>query len=268
MENPNLRTLTVPEIIAGTFRLYKENLATLVILALIPHILMLLISLGITLPEKLEPGVIPKGILISGLLHALLYAFTLTALTVAITRMALGREQMVLGVFGAALKRPILRVMLVYMLTMFVLAFFITPGLASGSVFAIVVGLIPALWLGGFFSPVVPVIIIERRGIFASYFRAVLLLRGEFMKSVFIFSFFMAVSTVFPLLVMLMQIPYVESPLTPVLGALVGSLTLPLGYTAIVLLFLSLRGGQHATTEQIGDELDGKIPPPEIQGKA
>ncbi|MEE8555457.1 MAG: hypothetical protein V3T00_06325, partial [bacterium] len=69
-----------------------------------------------------------------------------------------------------------------------------------------------------------------------------------------VFAFVIVVSGLLPLLFHLIVGP---GPYSPLLSAIAGAVTLPLAYTASVVLYLSLRSLEGYTPEQLEAELTG-----------
>ena len=112
------------------------------------------------------------------------------------------------------------------------------PSLVLGLVPAILLGFVPTLVLGGYLALTIPVIVLESLPPMEAVRRSVFLMRQELMKGVAIFGFVVLISGVLPLG---LQLIVGSGPLTPLLAAIVGSVTLPLAYTANVLLYFTVR---------------------------
>ena len=113
---------------------------------------------------------------------------------------------------------------------------------------------------GGLFCVLLPIVVVERLPVFQALSRAHVMIRGELAKGMLAFSFFLLVAGFLPLMLLMLQVgdtPDDMGPLTPLLVMLMTSTVLPLGYGAIMALYLSLRGRDGAGTEQLREELHG-----------
>nr|NIR98951.1 hypothetical protein [Gammaproteobacteria bacterium]NIT64764.1 hypothetical protein [Gammaproteobacteria bacterium]NIV21735.1 hypothetical protein [Gammaproteobacteria bacterium]NIY33344.1 hypothetical protein [Gammaproteobacteria bacterium] len=170
---------------------------------------------------------------------------TLTAITQAVTRSLLGGEPTVAEVYRHTFTRPLWSAIAAYLVTALLIS--------TGIMFLI----LPGIFLGGVLSVTIP--IIEQRRTVRAMAGSISLLREELVKGMIVFCFFMLVAGLLPLMFLLLQGGAGVGPFTPLLGAIVGAVTLPLGFTAHVLLYLSLRAKSGYTSAALEADLN---PPP------
>lgn len=232
MESPLLRPLTMSEIIRETFRLYGETLSTTVSLALIAHAPLLLLTNMVAESAK-NPGGAPDNPVLALLLLGLVLVLTgvvVHAMYLALISAAVGRPAGIAQCLGQSRNRTVVAVMFGYMLT---------NALSHVGLFILVV---PGLVLGGMFAATVPVIMIERLGVFAAMGRAVRLLQQNWMKGIGVFAFATFISELLPLqFLWALQALVGYGPFSPVLAALLAAITMPLAIAAHLLLYFSLR---------------------------
>ncbi len=224
MSHPYLQPMTAGEIIANALRVYRDHFRLLVLVALFPHLALLALELLIAPPG--EPA--PEAFLVLMFMTVIMNGIALAALTFAIGRSTQGPEPAVLEVYGLTLRSGLLAVVVAYLIS----AVLISAGL--------MVLIVPGIVLGALFAPAVPIIVLERRGVVEGLSRSVTLMKQHWLKGTVVFSFFILVAGFLPLFLLLVQGNAAMGPFTPLLGALIGSITLPLGYTANVLLYFSL----------------------------
>ena len=226
MHPPYFQPLQAGEILIGALRVYRDHLRLLVMVSLLPHLALLALE---TLVLPRSGGATQEGVMILLAVTVLTNAITLAALTLAIGRALLGEEPGVGEVYAQTFRRGVLAPMVAYL---------VTALLISGGMMALIV---PGVLLGALFAPCIPAIVVERLSPLQGIRRSVELIRGQLLKGVSVFIFFMAASGLLPLLLLVVQINIAMGPFSPLLGALIGSVTLPLGYAASVLLYFSLR---------------------------
>lgn len=231
-----LRPMTSPEVIAAAFRLYRDHLAVLVMIALLPHLV--LVGLGYLLEGSgLAPGA-ALAVLMG--ITVVLNGIVLAAMTHALGASVLGRAPTVAEAYRHALGRRVVTVIVTY-LVMWVI---ITLGF-----FMLIV---PGFIIGGLFLPAVPAVVLEGEGPFPALWRSVELMRERLLQGTGLFAFIILVSGVLPLL---FQALVGAGPLSPLLSAVLGAVTLPLAYGANVLFYFSLRAREGYAPEQLEREL-------------
>jgi hypothetical protein len=226
MEKLELRTLTFGEIIRQTFRLYGDVLSTVVILAIVAHVPLLFLTGMMT--ESTPPDTFAAlGLLIVILV---LTGIVVNAMTMAFIASTLDRPAGVGQCLRWSMHRSVAAVLLGYMLTNFV------------SHVGLLVFILPGLLVGGLFAVTVPVIVIEKKDAFAGMGRSIALLRQDWMKGIGVFAFGTFVSELLPLQVLLgLQLWVGQGPFSPVLAAVLASITMPLAMASNLLLYYSLR---------------------------
>jgi hypothetical protein len=244
MTNPYLQRMSGGQIILAALRLYRDHLALLVTVALFPHLALLLLELALLGTGAPAPPLVYLFLLATVVVNAL----ALAVITTAVFRVVLGEGVGVLQVYALTARENLIAVVAAYLFT----ALLVSLGL--------MLAVVPGLIAGGLFAPVVPVIMAERKGILVALSRSLALIRGELLKAMLVFTFFILVAGLLPLLTLLMQPGMGVGPFTPVLAAIVGAVTLPLGYTANVLLYLSLRSADGSGVEQLKADLEGSRP--------
>ncbi len=235
-----LRPLTAAQIVRAALRIYGNNLAAVVMLALVAHLP--LIALG-TIPAEptpadalslallLVPFLILTGVAVHGILVVLLGAVVDRPVPPA--RIAL-----------LTLRRVVVTVTLTYVLT----------NLAAHV--GLLAFVLPGIILGGWMAPSVPAAVVERRSAFASIGRAFLLARQDVFRAIAVFSFGVLISEFLPLLFLIgMESVAGNGPFSPLLGAVTGAITLPLSLAANVLLYCTSRLGAGATPEALRQEI-------------
>ena len=173
METPQFRPMSAAEIIASAVRLFKRNLALLVIIAAMTQVVLLALLYG--LRELFpEPAEIQTEILTvvqlmaaTALANAVMNAVAFSAITGAVAGATLGFPPTVLQSYGLAFRNRLIWVVLAYVIAslmvsiafgvVFMFALILGPGLAM------VLGFIPALVLGGYLALTVPIIVLEAR---------------------------------------------------------------------------------------------------------
>ena len=242
MNHPYLRPMGAGEIISGAFRIFREHLALMVTVALFPHLVLLAMQsllLAAGPPTDVTFLMFMLGTIVMN-------GIALGAITIAVCQVLLGWELRVFQVYALTFRANLLSVVGAYLL----IALMVSTGLIL---------FIPGLVLGGLFAPAIPIIVVERRRTFSGLARAIAMMRGEMAKGIAVFAFFILVAGLLPLLALFLQAGVAFGPFSPLLGAIIGSVTLPLGFSASVLLYLSLRAGDGLNAEQLEEELSGSL---------
>jgi hypothetical protein len=231
-----LREMTARQVVSAAFAIYRDHLANLVMIALIPHLGLLAVDLAVS-SAGLEPG---AAIALLLLVTAVLNALVLAAMTYAIGQAVLGDMPGPLAAYQGGFARNVVAIIAAYL----VIWWFVTLGL--------LLFVLPGLVVGGLLLPTVPAIVLERRLPMAALARAYRMMRPDWLKATAVFSFVVLISGVLPLLFHLIV---GQGPFSPLLGAIVGAITLPLAYSANVVLYLSVRSREGYTREILAKEL-------------
>jgi hypothetical protein len=239
MTHPYLRPMSAGEIIVSALRVYRDHFRLLVLVALFPHLVLLALETLLTLGGKPSAPAFVMVLLATVVMNAV----ALAALTLAIGRATLGQEPGLAEVYAQTLRSGLPSV---------VVAYLITAVLVSAGMMMLV---LPGVILGSLFAPTVPIIVLERRGTVDGLARSVALMKAEWIKGTVVFSFFILVAGFLPLFLLLMQGSIAMGPFTPLLGAIVGAVTLPLGFAANVLLYFSLRAEDTEAAAQLEEAL-------------
>lgn len=243
MAHPYLQPQSPGEIVLNAVRVYRDHLRLLVLVALFPHLALLGIELLVLAPV----GPTPTAFVLVMLATVVMNGIALAAITLSIGRCLLGPEPTVAETYRDTFRGNLVAV---------VLAYLVTAVLVSAGIMFLVV---PGILIGALFAPSIPLIVVERRGALDGLVRSIRLMQGQLLKGIVVFSFFILVAGFLPLLLLLVQGGAAMGPLTPLLSAIIGSVTLPLGYAANVLLYFSLRAADAAAVEALEAELS---PPP------
>ena len=244
MRHPYLQPMAPGEIIANALRLYRDHFRLLVLVALGPHMALLGMELLIAPPGA--PA--PEAFLVLMFVTVIMNGIALAALTLAIGHASMGEEPPVMEIYGETLRAGLLAVVVAYLIS----AVLISAGL--------MVLIVPGIVLGALFAPAVPIIVLERRGVVDGLSRSVSLMRQNWLKGAVVFSFFILVAGFLPLFLLLIQGSMAMGPFTPLLSALIGSITLPLGFAANVLLYFSLRADDADAAAQLAAVLKPPAP--------
>ncbi len=240
MTSSPFRALSAAGIIGRSLRLYQANIALLVIVAALPHAVLLLLEYLLRRVVDEPTQILPLALLATVVLNAV----ALAAITAVVAGAVLGYPPKVGQAYAITFGKSLIWVVLAYVATAVVVSmgfmFFILPGLI----------------LGGFLAPVIPIVVIESRTPFAAIGRAFALMKTELPKGMAVFVFAILVSGVIPLLV---QIALGPGPLSPLLGAAAGAITLPLGFTPNVVLYLSVRSREGYTPEQLAADIRNRV---------
>jgi hypothetical protein len=227
------------EILGGAFRIFRDHLALLVMVALFPYLGLLGVEYVVMPLSVGSPGLIYLFLLVAVLVDG----SVLAALTVAICRSALGGELTVREVYALTRRENWGAVVLVYLISALLVP--------VGILFLV----LPGLLIGAFFGPAIPVVIMERRRPLEAIGRAIALVQPELLKGMAVFAFFLGVAGFLPMAFLLVQMDLGIGPFTPLLGTIIRSVTLPLGHAATVLFYLSLRAGESVDAAGLADEL-------------
>lgn len=232
MSEPVVRSLSTAEIIGSAFQVYRDNLTGLVLVAAVPHAVLLLAD---TLLVSM--GMDPQALLLAVMvLTMVMNAVALGALTLAATTAMLGQPVDLAVVYGRLKHTRFLSILVAYFVT--------TMLVSTGFVLLILPGLI----LGGLFILTMPIVVLEGTSPVAAITRSMQLVRKDLMQAVAVFAFIILVSVLAPLV---LQLIAGFGPLSPLLNAVLGAALLPLAYTANVLLYLSARAGEGFTDQQL-----------------
>jgi hypothetical protein len=242
--SPYLQPMSAREIVLNALRIYRDHLRLLVLVALFPHLALL--ALEMLLLAAGDPG--PEAFALLLAATVVMNGVALAALTVATGRAALGEDPGVLEVYGQTVRSHLGQV---------VVAYFITAVLVSAGMMVL---LVPGIMLGSLFAPSVPLIVVERLGVVQGLTRSVTMMKSEWLRGTVTFSFFILVAGFLPLILLIAQGNATAGPLTPLLSAIIGAATLPLGFAANVMLYFSLRTTDAADAQQLQSAL--RPPPP------
>ena len=240
MAAPDLRELSLPEIVSTALRLYGETVLPAVPIALAANLPLLLVS-GLSL----EPGVSAPGEL-AGTLAVILVSAGLAVS--AITRVLLGAAAGT-PVPAAALPRLTVRRSLISI----TLAYAATSFVANAGLLMLV---LPGLLLGGLFAATLPAVLMERRATFSAMGRSIALMRTDLLKAMAGFAFGVLISELVPLgLLLALQVATGPSPFSPLLAVTINGLTLPVALAVHVALYCSARVTQGTPPEALLAEL-------------
>lgn len=243
--NPYLRAAGPGELLGNALRLFRDHLMALVLVALPPHLVPLALELALLRGDSPDPTIVSVFLMTTVVVNGV----ALAAVTLAVSRAALGEEPAVGETYARTFRVNLVMVVLAYVFN----ALLVSAGF--------MVLIFPGLIVGGLFAPLVPIVVLERRSLFSAVGRSLRLVRGELFKVVLVFAYFIAIAGILPFLFLMAQSGPAVGPLTSVLGAIVGAVTLPLGYTANVLLYLSLRSTEGYTVAQLRE--DARLAEPE-----
>lgn len=243
MSHPYLQPLSPGEIVRNALHVFRDHLRLLVLVALFPHLALVLLEMLLMTSSEMSGAAFVAMLAGTVLVNAVI----LTGVTVAIGRTLGGEEPGVMEVYSQTFHGPLLAV---------VAAYLIAAVLISGGMMMLIV---PGIIIGAFFAPSIPMIVVERLGPVEGLARSATLMKSEFVKGAIVFSFFILISGFVPLFVLLVQGAVAMGPFTPLLGAVVGAVTLPLGFSANVLLYFSLRSTDAQAAAQLEAELRTRL---------
>lgn len=256
---PYLKPMKAGEILLQAFRLYRDHLALLVTVSLLP--LLPLVPLAMLLPIASEEGVIPTRMLVLAMVNGVIYGLVLAAIATAICRIAVGESPSILDVFYITLRRKPTSVVLAFLAINFAVSLVFFPSLVVGQLVFAILNMIPALIAGGLLMPAIPAIVVERRSTIGGLARSIALARREWPKAAAVFAYFVLVVIVVPFVLLTFQASLGIGPFLHLLGAIIGAATLPLGFSAVVLLYFSLRSTDQTERELLLADLMGEPPP-------
>lgn len=241
--NPYLQPQGALEIIQSGLRLFRDNLAALVMVALVPHLVLLVVEYVVLIGGE-SGGPLMFLLVITVLMNGV----ALTALTLAICRAILGEEPSVADIYGRLMQVNTLGVIGVYIITAFIV---------SGGFMLLVV---PGVIFGALLAPAVTILLVERKRLFPTLARSFELMRGEILRGVAVFAWFIVVAGLLPGLLVLAGSGMAMGPLSPLLGAVLGALTLPLGFAPSVLLYFSRRAQEGAAEGELAEAARTLVP--------
>lgn len=258
MNDRYLRPMTAIEIIGNAFRVYREHFALLVMVALVPHLVLLMLDTVLLLPGPPAPGVM----MILGLATLVTNGIALAAIAVAICRSIVGQELGFARTYAFTFRENVLGVVVAVLTPTLLVSALAVPALLTGAVPVLLPLLVlVALAVGALLAPTIPIIIVEHKGAFEAMARSIVMMRRELLKGVAVFSFFIAITGLLPLFLFWIQAGIGMGPFTPLLSIIIASVTLPLGFAANVLLYFSLRAEGGFGMEQLQAELERALPP-------
>jgi len=240
MTHPFLRAMTAGEIILTSLRAYRDHFRLLVLVALVPHLVLLALELLL-----LAAGAAGGGALLAVLATTVVAnGIALAALTVATARAVQGQEPSLIEVYAQTARSRLVAVVLAYLATALVV---------SGGMMLLI---LPGILLGALFAPTVPAIVLEHRGALDGIARSVQMMRPHWGKGMVVFSYFILVAGFLPLYLLILQDSMGTGPFTPLLSAIIGSVTLPLGFASHVVLYVSLRSEEEDAEAQLAAALE------------
>lgn len=251
-----LRPMTVAEILSHSARLFQQNLALLVMVTLLPQAILLLV-------ETLVGDIIkeyPQVLLLIITMVIIMNAVALSAITTAVVGCVLGYPPTLRQTYSLTFRNKLLWVVMAYVATALIstvgFSIVFVPSLMLGLVPALFLGFVPTLVLGGYLAVTIPVIVLESLPPFMAIARSFNMMREELAKGIAVFGFVVLISGVLPLL---FQVAVSGGKFAPLLGTLVGSVTLPLAYTATVLLYLTVRAREGYDLEKLGEDIARRV---------
>lgn len=256
MTTPPIRPMTVAEILAQSVRLFQQNLVLLVMVTFLPQVVLL----GV---EFLVSDVVakrPAFLIVVICAVVVMNAVALSAITSAVAGAMIGYPPTVRQTYALTLNNNLLWVVMAYVataiITMLGFTLVFTPALVLGFLPALMLGFVPTLFLGGYLAITIPAIVLESLPPFQAIARSFGLMREELPKGIAVFGFVVLISGVLPLLV---QVAVGGGSFAPLLGAVVGSVTLPLAYTANVMLYFSVRAKTGYDVAQLESDLSDRV---------
>ena len=251
-----IKPMTVGEILSRSARLFQQNLALLVMVTFLPQAVLLLIETLIGDMAKDQPRILAVIIVVVVLMNAV----ALSAITTAVAGCVLGHPPTLRQTYGLTFRNKLLWVVMAYVATAmisllgFTLVF--APALSLGVIPALFLGFIPTLMVGGYLAITIPVVVLESLPPLLAISRSFHLMREELPKGIAVFGFVVLISGVLPLM---FQFAVRGGRFAPLLVTVVGSVTLPLAYTATVLLYLSVRSKEGYGLEQLAADLAQRV---------
>lgn len=251
-----IRPMTVGEILANSARLFQQNLTLLVLVTFIPQAVLLGVEtlIGDMLRERPQLLAVIIAVVVA------MNAVALSAITTAVVGCVLGYPPTLRQTYSLTLRNKLLWVVVAYVATAIIstlgFALVFTPALILGIVPALFLGFVPTLVLGGYLAITIPIIVLESLPPFMAISRSFHLMRDELSKGIAVFGFVVLISGVLPLM---FQVVVSGGPFAPLLGTVVGSVTLPFAYTATVLLYLTVRSKEGYDLEQLGEDIAQRV---------
>lgn len=256
MTTPQIRPMSVAEILAQAMRLFQQNLILLVMVTFLPQAVLLGVEFLISDVVARRPEFI--FVVIGAVV--VMNAVALSAITVAVAGATIGFPPTILQTYSLTLHNKLPWVVMAYIataiITMLGFALAFTPALVLGFVPALMLGFVPTLVLGGYLAITIPAIVLESLPPFQAIARSFGLMREELAKGIAVFGFVVVISGVLPLIV---QLLVGGGRFAPLLGAVVGSVTLPLAYTANVILYFSVRAKTGYDVAQLESDLADRV---------
>ncbi|MCH9046893.1 MAG: hypothetical protein IIA40_12410 [SAR324 cluster bacterium] len=196
MNDPYLRPMKATEIIGNAFRVYREHFALLVMVALVPHLVLLALDTVLLLPGPPAPGVM----MILGLATLVTNGIALAAIAVAICRSIVGQELGFARTYAFTFRENVLGVVVAVLTPTLLISALAVPALLTGAMPVLLPLLVlVALAVGALLAPTIPIIIVEHKGAFEAMARSIVMMRRELLKGVAVFSFFIAITGLLPL---------------------------------------------------------------------
>ena len=240
MTSDYFREMTSGEIILSSLRLFQQHAIILVSVTILPELILL--GMDLLLRDFLTES--PAALPVVMSMTVLSNAIALSAIITVISGAVLGGAPTFGQTYQMVIQNRLLVVVGVYFLT----AFMTSAGL--------MLFILPGLLLGGLLSLAVPSVVVEGLRPLEAIQRSTKLVRSELPKAVTIFLFVLMISGLLPLM---LQLGLGVGPLTPVLGALLASITVPLGYAATVIFYLSMRSREGYTPAGLEQELNTRL---------
>lgn len=270
MSHPYLRAATPGDILSRAFRLFRENLSLLIQVSLWPSLVMLGVQTLVTVDENISPPVF----LGFALLTVLLKGVALVALTHAGCRAVLETNPGVRVVYARTFQGRIAAPLVLFLMLIFLAYFPISLGLLQGNLLMFMLGLMPSILAGALLFPALPISVVENRGVLSALGRSVSMMRGKLSLGIAAFGFYVFITDFLPAMALAVQITVGLGPLTLLLFALIGAVTLPLGFGAPLLVYLSVISEEGAGPSELAaalgleetDENDPKADDPRQNG--
>ena len=244
--NNLFRSMSAAEIIRESARIFASHFPLMIVISLVPHLALL------GLETLFNAASLGQGALLIFLLVTLVVnAFTHSAITAAVTLIAVGRSPGFTQVYQIAWQENFFGVVVGYLLSALVVFL------------GLLVLIVPGVVFGGLLAPLIPIILLEGKPAHVALSRSFDLVRGDLMRGIAVFLYFLLVSGLLPLTVLMIQVNQGYGALSPLLGTIVAAVTLPLAYSANVVLYFSTAGEQGLTVEKLLASLTGAQTPDE-----
>lgn len=262
--NPYLRQMTAGEIFPAAFRMYRDHLSKLVLVTLVPHAVLAGLLMALPLSGQVtesEAVSILRGLIIPFIIFIVL---VLAALTVTIGALVLGENPSLLEVYRRTFRAKLGSMMITSLIVNFpvnlLLLTGLQTGLRSGNLIMFFLFLAPALYLGGLLFPALAIVIVERAWFPKAVYRSISMGRRAWTRAAGVFSFFLLIWVLIPPLVLSLLMAGqsgIPGPLWPLLWGIISSVTLPLGFIAIVLFYFSMRSVDEEIRAGLLADLEG-----------